>query len=146
MAHRLDDEEREEYTEAFQLHDKNKDGRMTARELQECFRYLGTIYSDGEIMDLVREAGGADSIDQNQFMGLVGNKMSSESSLDDVLKAFQVFDKDGNGMVAISELRYIMTCLGDKLDDDMVDEMLNTANPSGTGAVSYESFARSVIK
>lgn len=38
--------------------DKNKDGRINGKELQEAFRFLGTIYTDGEIMDLIREAGG----------------------------------------------------------------------------------------
>jgi hypothetical protein len=51
----------EEYREAFALYDKNKDGRVSAKELQEIFRYLGTIYQDHEILELIREQGGSEN-------------------------------------------------------------------------------------
>lgn len=41
--------------------------------------------------------------------------------------------------------RFVLTCLGDKLDDELVDAMLNQADPSGCGSVQYESFVRNML-
>ncbi len=57
QAH-LDEEELDEYKEAFSLFDKNKDNQLSPKELQETMRYLGNIYSDGEIIDMIKEVGG----------------------------------------------------------------------------------------
>jgi Ca2+-binding EF-hand superfamily protein len=54
----LDTEQVEEFKEAFAEFDKNKDGRVSAKELQELMRYMGTIHTDSETMEMVRECGG----------------------------------------------------------------------------------------
>lgn len=48
----------EEYKEAFALFDKKKQQRINPKEFQEMLRYLGFIYQDGEVMDMIKEAGG----------------------------------------------------------------------------------------
>lgn len=72
--------------------------------------------------------------------------MSTDSSVEEMLMAFRVFDKDGTGTISVAELRFVMTSLGDKLDDDQVEEMLKTADPSGSGGLAYEPFVRSMLK
>lgn len=76
----------------------------------------------------------------------MSRKLSSDTGAEDLIKAFQVFDKDNSGHVNITELRYILTALGDRLDDDIVDSMLNTADPSGCGSITYEPFIRSMLR
>lgn len=44
--------------------------------------------------------------------------------LDEFIRGFQVFDKEGNGYIGAGELRYVLTSLGEKLSDDEVDELL----------------------
>lgn len=39
---------------------------------------------------------------------------------DDIIEAFRVFDKDGNGTISAAELRHVMTNLGEKLTDEEV--------------------------
>jgi len=145
MANTLDEEALEEFKEAFALYDKNKDGRVNAKELQELMRYMGNIYADGEIMDLMRQFGGGDSVDLNGFLNMM-SKTSADGNVDDIIMAFRVFDKDGNGTISITELRFVMTCLGDKLEDELVEAMLNQADPAGTSSVYYESFVRNMMK
>jgi Ca2+-binding EF-hand superfamily protein len=40
----------------------------------------------------------------------------------------------------------VLCCLGDKLDDTAVDTMLESADRSGSGAVQYEAFIRSMLQ
>jgi Ca2+-binding EF-hand superfamily protein len=75
----------------------------------------------------------------------MGNKMSDNYSDQDLILAFKAFDKDGNGCISIPELRFVLCCIGDKLDDEAVDAMLDQADPTGCGVVQYESFVRNMM-
>eukprot|EP01117_Protostelium_nocturnum_P011097 TRINITY_DN4028_c0_g1_i1.p1 TRINITY_DN4028_c0_g1~~TRINITY_DN4028_c0_g1_i1.p1 ORF type:complete len:150 (+),score=47.86 TRINITY_DN4028_c0_g1_i1:163-612(+) len=145
MANKLDEEQTEEFKEAFMEHDKNNDGRINGKELQALMRYLGSIQSDAETMEMIRECGGADSIDLNGFLNWMGNRMSDNHNESDLITAFRAFDKDGNGQISIPELRFVLCTMGDKLDDEAVDAMLDQADPSGAGVVIYEPFIRNMF-
>lgn len=43
---------------------------------------------------------------------------------DEFIRAFQIFDKEGNGFIGVGELRYVLTQLGEKMTDEEVDELL----------------------
>lgn len=49
-----------------------------------------------------------------------------------------MFDKNGDGYISASELRHVMTTLGEKLTDDEVDEMIREADIDGDGKVNYD--------
>jgi len=142
---KLDEEQKEEFRVAFSEFDKNHDGRINAKELQALMRHMGSIQTDGETMEMIRECGGSDSIDTNQFLGWMGNRMTDNYNTDDLVLAFKAFDKDGNGFISIPELRFVLCCLGDKLDDEAVDAMLDQADPTGCGSVQYEPFIRNMM-
>ena len=48
---------------------------------------------------------------------MMARKMKDTDSEEEILEAFKVFDKDGNGFISAAELRHIMTNLGEKLTD-----------------------------
>jgi len=39
-------------------------------------------------------------------------------------EAFTVFDKDGGGWIQMTELRFVLCVLGDRLDADQADEII----------------------
>lgn len=45
-------------------------------------------------------------------------------TVEEFIRGFQVFDKEGNGFIGAGELRYVLTQLGEKMTDDEVDELL----------------------
>ena len=55
----------------------------------------------------------------------------------DLIAAFRVFDKDNSGKISASELRHVMTNLGEKLTDEEVDEMMKEADIDGDGEINY---------
>lgn len=44
--------------------------------------------------------------------------------VEEFIRGFQVFDKEGNGFIGAGELRYVLTQLGEKMTDEEVDELL----------------------
>ena len=55
-----------------------------------------------------------------------------------MLDAFQVFDADGNGFISASELRAMMSTIGEPLSDQEVDDMMIVADVNGDGKVNYD--------
>ena len=50
----------------------------------------------------------------------------------------RVFDKNNDGLISNSELRHVMTNLGEKLSDEEVDDMIKEADIDGDGMVNYD--------
>merc|ERR1712072_1355531 len=63
--------------------------------------------------------------------------MKDTDSEEELIEAFKVFDKDGNGFISAAELRHVMTNLGEKLIDEEVDEMIREADVDGDGQINY---------
>ena len=57
-------------------------------------------------------------------------------------EAFKAFDKDGDGLISLQELREIMTSLGNKLTDGEVDEMMKFADRDFDGFINYSEFVK----
>jgi Ca2+-binding EF-hand superfamily protein len=50
--------------------------------------------------------------------------LTKSPSIEEFIRGFQVFDKEGNGFIGAGELRYVLTQLGEKMSDEEVDELL----------------------
>ena len=51
-----------------------------------------------------------------------------------------MFDKDGDGLIAIWELKEVLTNLGEKLTDDELEEMIREGDLDGDGHINFEEF------
>ena len=139
-ADTLTSEQIAEFKEAFSLFDKDGDGSITTRELGIVMRSLGQNPTEAELQDMINEvdADGSGTIDFPEFLSMMARKMTAADSEEELKEAFRVFDKDGNGFISASELRHVMTNLGEKLTDEEVDEMIREADMDGDGQVNYE--------
>ncbi len=72
---------------------------------------------------------------------MMSKKMNEPDSQEELVKAFNVFDSDGNGYIDAKELRLAMTRLGEKLTEAEVDDMIKDADKNGDGKVDYKEFA-----
>ena len=92
---------------------------------------------------LLANKSGNGNIDFEEFLMMMAKKMKDTDGEEELREAFRVFDKvikinmsskcynrffyllkDGNGFISAAELRHVMTNLGEKLNDDEVDEMI----------------------
>ena len=64
--------------------------------------------------------------------------MKATKSKEEISEAFQMFDKDDNGLISAAELRHVITNLGGKVTDKEVDEMIRLANIDGDSQDNYE--------
>jgi Ca2+-binding EF-hand superfamily protein len=78
------------------------------------------------------------TINFDEFAMMMSRRMSSvESEEVELLEAFKVFDKDGDGYIGAAELRDIMLTLGERLTDAEADELVREADRDGDGRINY---------
>merc|ERR1719343_1696454 len=84
-------------------------------------------------------------IDFPDFLSLMARKMKDGETEEELIEAFKVFDRDGDGFISAGELRYSMTNLGEKLSDIEVDEMIREADIDGDGQINYDEFVKMMM-
>ncbi|XP_014278464.1 calmodulin [Halyomorpha halys] len=138
----LTEEQVAEFKEAFMLFDKDEDGAITMAELGVVMRSLGQRPTETELRDMVSnvDQDGNGSIEFNEFLQMMSKKMKGAEGEDELKEAFRVFDKNNDGLISNSELRHVMTNLGEKLSDEEVDDMIKEADLDGDGMVNYAEF------
>ncbi|EFA76821.1 MyoD light chain [Heterostelium album PN500] len=146
MSAKLNEEAQSEFREAFTMHDSNKDGRLESAELAGALRWLGQNPTQADISEILREFGSNGQMTVEGLFNYLGKKVVDDFDEKEIIDAFKVFDKDGKGLVGASDLRHILTNLGERLNEDQVEEMLKQAVGSGDGAINYEPFVRNMLK
>ncbi|KAK4101227.1 EF-hand [Parathielavia hyrcaniae] len=136
-SHKLPADQVAQYREVFEIFDKDGTGDITAAELGQVMRELGLKPSDDELRDLVNEADlnsdGVISFDE--FLALMSQTVRELDTEQELLNAFQVFDKDGSGTISSDELRNVLKSLGENLTDAELDEMIKLADRNGDGSI-----------
>ena len=140
----LTDEQIAEFKEAFQIFDKDGDGSITTKELGTVMRSLGQNPSDEEVRQMIEEVDEdkSETIDFKEFLGLMARKMKETDAEDELLEAFKVFDRDGNGKISAHELRYVMLSSGEDLTEQDIQEMVMEADIDGDGFIDYQEFVK----
>eukprot|EP00094_Tigriopus_californicus_P002448 TCALIF_02365-PA protein Name:"Similar to Calmodulin (Suberites domuncula)" AED:0.28 eAED:0.28 QI:0/0.33/0/0.75/0.33/0.5/4/0/167 len=139
------------FKEAFTVFDKNQDGTITTKELSTVMRSLGQNPTDAEVQDMINEVDvdGSGAIEFPEFCVstnqlvkevMMVKKMQESDTENEIREAYRVFDKERTGVIAISEMRLILSNLPEKLSEDEIEEMLHTADRDGNGVFSYEEF------
>lgn len=138
---------RKELQEAFFLFDYDKDGKITSREVGPAVRSVGLNPTEGELKEMmtdVNNTGG--KVDVNGLVQIINKRYQSMCTTTDELKdAFQVFDKNGNGMVSIGDIKHSLTTLGERLADEELDELIREVDQNGEGQVNFEDVIKVLL-
>ncbi|KAK6153891.1 hypothetical protein DH2020_013530 [Rehmannia glutinosa] len=119
---------------------------ITSEELGTVLRSLGQNPTEAELQDMINEADDLNGkIDFPEFLNLMVAQMKDADSEEALREAFNLFDKDQNGLISAAELHQVMTTLGENVTDEEVDEMIREADLDGDGQVSYEEFVRLML-
>lgn len=137
-----------EFKEAFMLFDKDEDGMITTAELGVVMRSLGQRPSETELRKLIGEVEtcGDGIIEFNEFLQMMSKKLKDIGNEDELKEAFKVFDKKNSGYLSSTELRHVMTSMGERMSEQEVEDMIKEAAPNGDGRVNYEEFVNIIAR
>ena len=138
----LTEEQKKEYTQAFEVFDKNKDGMISRQELKTIMRSLGQNPTEDDIEEMLlnvdRDKDG--QISYEEFMKIISQQIKASEDVDEMAEAFAVFDVDKDGYITKSELHQVMNRLGENLTDEQLDAMIKEADTDGDGKINIAEF------
>lgn len=131
----------QEFKEAFQIMDQNKDGTICKGDLKDLYASMGQIPSDSVLDEMIKEAPGP--INFTTFLTLFGDRLTGTDPEDMIIGAFRMFDKKDEGFIAENELKRILQNFkGDPLTEEEIKAMYKGSPPIADGKVDYKAFAK----
>ena len=93
-------------------------------------------------MEVDEDGGG--SIDFDEFMVMMADRMKERDQEEEVIEAFKVFDADASGYITSDELRRILMDLGEDVTEEEMDQLILEADLDGNGRIDYDEFSKLV--
>ncbi|CAJ0639863.1 2886_t:CDS:2 [Entrophospora sp. SA101] len=121
LTNEVNEELKVEIREAFELFDTDKDNALDFHELKVTMRALGFDEKKPEILKIIRQHDktGEGLISYDDFYKV------SEDPLDEIKRAFQLFDDDGTGKISLENLKRVAKELGENIDEDELQSMID---------------------
>jgi centrin-1 len=89
---------------------------------------------------------GSGLVDYDDFVALMAAKVAARDPLEELRKAFRLFDDDETGKISFANLKRVARELGEALSDEELQEMIDEADRDGDGEVDVEEFLRIMQK
>ncbi|KAI7826399.1 hypothetical protein BX661DRAFT_183965 [Kickxella alabastrina] len=135
---KITEERIQEIKEAFSLFDTNKDNHLDYYELKVAMRALG------EVLKIMKRFGTSDGakISQDAFVKLMSEKIAARDPVDEYKKAFKLIDDSNSGIINATNLRRVARELGENIDDDELQAMIDEFDMDNDGAINEEEFIK----
>ena len=133
----------EEYQEIFDSYDVNGNGVIDKKEMEAVLEKLGQPATLKQIQKVFDELGSTNQqITFDEFIEFIKkyHLSKNKNSTDEIIGAFQVFDKNHNGVLSISEFKHILMHLGQKFTEEEVNEIFDESDLNKDGNLDYREF------
>lgn len=125
-------------------------------ELKVAMRALGFDLKKAEVLKILRDHDkGHGLMDFDDFSKISASRRRCDASdravterilardpLDEVRRAFRLFDDDGSGKISLRNLRRVAKELGETLDDEELQAMIDEFDLDQDGEISEAEFVR----
>ncbi|KAF9479422.1 EF-hand [Pholiota conissans] len=138
----LTDEQKQEIKEAFELFDTDKDGCVDYHELKVAMRALGFDLKKAEVLKLLRD-NDTDNLGLMHFQDfakIMSERILERDPMEEIRRAFKLFDEDGTGKISLRNLRRVAKEIGDRLEDDELKAMIDEFDLDQDGEISEQEF------
>ncbi|ROL42216.1 Myosin regulatory light chain 2, smooth muscle minor isoform [Anabarilius grahami] len=136
----FDQSQIQEFKEAFNMIDQNRDGFVDKEDLHDMLASLGKNPTDDYLEAMMTEAPGP--INFTMFLTMFGEKLNGTDPEEVIRNAFACFDEEGTGFIQEDYLRELLTTMGDRFTDEEVDELFREAPIDKKSNFNYVEFTR----
>ncbi|KAF7347188.1 EF-hand [Mycena venus] len=138
----LTDEQKQEIKEAFELFDTDGDGAVDYHELKVAMRALGFDMKKAEVLKILRDHdnSGRGLMTFEDFAKIMSERILARDPMDEIRRAFQLFDGDGKGKINLRDLKRVAKDIGDRLEDDELQAMIDEFDLDMDGEINEQEF------
>ncbi|KAG5654710.1 hypothetical protein H0H81_007466 [Sphagnurus paluster] len=142
----------QQFKEAFQLIDHDKDGWVNESDLKEIFSSLGITASKQMLDDLLRARPGGTvrgygddaerGINFTMFLTMMSERLFEFDTEAELLEAFESFDENDSGMVKVEEMRKWLSEVGERMDQREIERLLKGPFTDRQGNFNYREWVK----
>ncbi|KZS96755.1 EF-hand [Sistotremastrum niveocremeum HHB9708] len=138
----LTEQQRLDIKEAFELFDTDKDGCVDYHELKVAMRALGFDLPRAEVLRILRDhdTRGRNLMEFDDFSRIMTERILARDPMEDLRRAFQLFDDDHTGKISFRNLKRVSRDLGERLDDEELQAMIDEFDLDQDGEISEQEF------
>lgn len=129
--------------DCYKLFDHDKKG-ITKSQVGDLMRALGLHPDDSELKVMLENVklneNGRVSVEE--FLKLFKEKYEKPYTEDQLVEAFRMFDRDGNGIISKDELGFILRNFGNVQNETDIEDFLHEADLNGDGNIDYKEFVK----
>ncbi|KAJ3810869.1 hypothetical protein F5876DRAFT_76370 [Lentinula aff. lateritia] len=140
----------QQFKEAFQLIDHDKDGWVNESDLREIFTSLGITPTQTMLDDLLSSRPGDTSsissvdkgINFTMFLTMMSERLFEFDTEPELLLAFESFDENDNGTVKVEDMRRWLAELADRMSEQEIDKFLKGPFTDRQGNFNYREWIK----
>merc|ERR1712205_171072 len=123
----LSEKEMAEVKEAFDLFDGDGSGNIDAKELYVATQALGFSPTQEEVDTMVKDidADGNATIEFNEFVDMMSGKMGGKDPVEELKKAFAMFDTEGKDKISFKDMQRVATEIGEAMKEGELQEVID---------------------
>ncbi|PFH54858.1 hypothetical protein AMATHDRAFT_52859 [Amanita thiersii Skay4041] len=145
----------QQFKEAFQLIDHDKDGWVSETDLKEIFSSLGITPSRQTLDELLSARPGthgrSNSLEESvsdrginftMFLTMMGERLFEFDTEAELLEAFESFDENDSGFVKVDEMKKWLSEVGERMDQREIDKFLKGPFTDRQGNFNYREWVK----
>jgi len=150
----LSEDQLNEIREAFQLFDPEKSNSIDLRELKAAMRALGVDLTRDEVKVILTQLNKENPshpsanirISLDEFISIMSTRLPARDSRAEIDKIFSLFDEDHSGYITFRSLKKVCQELGEGLNDEEIQSMIDEADRDQDGKINADEFYRIMKK
>ncbi|KAL6925525.1 hypothetical protein ACO0SA_000123 [Hanseniaspora valbyensis] len=141
----ITEQQRQEIYEAFSLFDLNNDGFLDYHEMKVSFRALGFELTKKELLSILDTFGEQQEnskklIKYDDFYRVAATKILERDPIEELKRAFALFDEDGDGLITFDNLKKVVEELGEDIADEDIYKMIDEFDLDDDGGINEQEF------
>ena len=140
----IQEERKQLISDVFDMFDKDQNGIIQASELHSVLESLGRNSNDDDVNQFLTKLDVDENgvVSKDEFMAAVDEIYSfPQSTVDEVVQAFQIFDINGSGKITVDEMKTILLKFTNEFSERDVASIFELIDVDQDGKVSYAEFA-----
>lgn len=118
------------------------DGTITISELGIVLKSLKKNFNEKQLKEIINKVdkNGDGQIDFEEFLKMMSDRVASRNRDFELKEAFNVFDQDSDGYITSVELSTVMRTLGEQIDKETIDLMIEGVDRDDDGEIDFNEF------
>mmetsp|Transcript_44076 Transcript_44076/g.71767 ORF Transcript_44076/g.71767 Transcript_44076/m.71767 type:complete len:248 (+) Transcript_44076:177-920(+) len=129
---------KEDLMSIFAMFDTQNTGRISAESIRRVMKNHKSS-SHCPILSYFENLRSGAVITFDEFFAAMATDMSTNPH-EELRKAFNIFDSNGDGVLDRSEIQQVLTALGDSSSDQDIDDLLYLADTNHNGVLDFDEF------